>query len=142
MRAILACAVALASPSAALKLPACAPNRRALLLFGAAALCAPQAASASYAMTQAAQKSSEKRAKEGWKPVATSDKATLEALQDAIDEKRRFRPDESELGGLSYTKRSADRRYEEGGIDAMPTATGKSSKYDSIPTVDMKYNNF
>jgi hypothetical protein len=112
--------------------------RRTLVLgaIGSAAYM-PAPSSASYAMQQAAQSSFDERQSTNWKPVATDDSETLAALQAAMDEKRKGRASESDLGALSYTKRSASSRYERGGIDDskfLTTDVGTESKYEALPT--------
>ena len=148
-----------------------ATSRRVALLAGVA-LCAPRHAHASYALSQgkpahaiepaerppvdrtrpssaavphhtaAAQKSSEQRKKEGWKPVATNDAETLEALQAAIDEKRPRGNADDGLGTSSYTKRSAAARDEDG-LNAptakLPNAPGGT--YDKIPSTSWAASN-
>ena len=61
-------------------------------------------------MQNAAQAGYEQRKASGFKPVATSDRETLAALQDKIDDKRRSRPDENDLGIIdTYTRRGRRR---------------------------------
>lgn len=94
--------------SAALKIPT-AIGRRSLLLAPVAALAAPHAASASYAMTAAAEKS------HTWQATGKEqERAAYASIEAALAEKRRFREEAGELGyvGGSYTKKSAADRYD------------------------------
>ena len=80
----------------------------------------------------AAQNSYEERKKSGFKPVATSDKDTLAAIQADIDKKRRFREDAGELGavGYTYTKYTARERMEMEAAQAAAAADDpKRSRY-------------
>lgn len=115
-------------------------GRRGALEFAAAASIAlgmPVQASASYAMQNAAQASYEQRKASGFKPVATSDRETLAALQDKIDDKRRFRPDENDLGIIdTYTKKSAQERLEYDRAQEEEKSR-KKNEYQSIPGVEL-----
>ena len=115
-------------------------GRRGALEFAAAASIAlgvPAQASASYAMQNAAQASYEQRKASGFKPVATSDRETLAALQDKIDDKRRFRPDENDLGIIdTYTKKSAQERLEYDRAQEEEKSR-KKNEYQSIPGVEL-----
>ena len=86
-------------------------------------------------MQTAAQESFEQRKASNWKPVATSDKETLEDIRQDMNEKRRFRDDESDLGNLSYTKRSAKGRYEAGGIDDFAASEAAAKGYQNMVEV-------
>ena len=115
-------------------------GRRGALEFAAAASIAlgvPAQASASYAMQNAAQVSYDQRKASGFKPVATSDRETLAALQDKIDDKRRFRPDENDLGIIdTYTKKSAQERLEYDRAQEEEKSR-KKNEYQSIPGVEL-----
>ena len=115
-------------------------GRRGALEFAAAALIAlgvPAQASASYAMQNAAQVSYDQRKASGFKPVATSDRETLAAIQDKIDDKRRFRPDENDLGIIdTYTKKSAQERLEYDRAQEEEKSR-KKNEYQSIPGVEL-----
>ena len=115
-------------------------GRRGALEFAAAASVAlgvPAQASASYAMQNAAQVSYDQRKASGFKPVATSDRETLAALQDKIDDKRRFRPDENDLGIIdTYTKKSAQERLEYDRAQEEEKSR-KKNEYQSIPGVEL-----
>ena len=101
------------------------------------ALGVPAQASASYAMQNAAQVSYDQRKASGFKPVATSDRETLAALQDKIDDKRRFRPDENDLGIIdTYTKKSAQERLEYDRAQEEEKSR-KKNEYQSIPGVEL-----
>ena len=115
-------------------------GRRGALGFAAAASIAlgvPAQASASYAMQNAAQVSYDQRKASGFKPVATSDRETLAALQDKIDDKRRFRPDENDLGIIdTYTKKSAQERLDYDRAQEEEKSR-KKNEYQSIPGVEL-----
>ena len=112
-------------------------RRGALELAGIGALGVPAQASASYAMQNAAQVSYDQRKASGFKPVATSDRETLAAIQDKIDDKRRFRPDENDLGIIdTYTKKSAQERLEYDRAQEEEKSR-KKNEYQSIPGVEL-----
>lgn len=95
--------------AAALKIPTGAISRRSLLLAPVAAAAAPHAASASYAMTAAAE------ASHTWQATGKEqERAAYASIDRALAEKRRFREEAGELGyvGGSYTKKSAADRYD------------------------------
>ena len=112
-------------------------RRGALESAAAIALGVPAQASASYAMQNAAQVSYDQRKASGFKPVATSDRETLAALQDKIDDKRRFRPDENDLGIIdTYTKKSAQERLDYDRAQEEEKSR-KKNEYQSIPGVEL-----
>ena len=132
------CPRATVGPPATLDRPVVG-RRGALELVAAAsiALGVPAQASASYAMQNAAQVSYDQRKASGFKPVATSDRETLAALQDKIDDKRRFRPDENDLGIIdTYTKKSAQERLEYDRAQEEEKSR-KKNEYQSIPGVEL-----
>lgn len=127
------------SAHAGQRAPPAIDRRRALLGSATAALGSLlpgwPAASASYAMQMAPKESFDTRKAENWKPIATDDTATRQALQDKIDEKRRFRPEDSETGQLTYTKKSAADRFEAGGVDDFELTAATSGKsYQAVPS--------
>jgi hypothetical protein len=84
-------------------------NRRAVLAAAPFLLCAPGAASASYAMQQAHEQA------HTWTATDKArERAAYESIEADIDKKRRFRPEVGELGYVdgSYTKKSAAKAYE------------------------------
>ena len=111
-------------------------------------------------MSVAAEKDKQAKLAKGWKPVATSDKDTLALVQAQIDAKRKFRDEEcaspslvpwdplllcpppacerrSDLGALSYTKRSAKGRYEDASqveedFDRLQASPGS---YQAVPSL-------
>uniref|UniRef100_A0A7S0PZ70 Uncharacterized protein n=1 Tax=Coccolithus braarudii TaxID=221442 RepID=A0A7S0PZ70_9EUKA len=99
----------------------CAP----LLAFGGAAVL-PRAAQASYAMQKAAV------AAHSWEATGKEkEKAVYDSIEDALDSKRRFRPEAGELGyvGGEYTKRSMQLRAEAEAEAASLDAKRDSSGY-------------
>ena len=61
----------------------------------------------------------------------------IAALQDKIDDKRRFRPDENDLGIIdTYTKKSAQERLEYDRAQEEEKSR-KKNEYQSIPGVEL-----